>query len=105
MREASLKSHGCTYPYQEVRAMVNKLSGVTTTTKPASTTKYYSKYTGGSTKLDEVLEAIKVPAKYRGKPANRKPIAVANGISNYTGSGPQNLKLVKLAKQGALVKP
>ncbi len=105
VREASLKSHGCSYPYQEVRAMVNKLSGVTTTTKPASTTKYYAKYAGGSTKLDEVLEAIKVPAKYRGKPANRKPIAVANGISNYTGSGPQNLKLVKLAKQGKLIKP
>lgn len=35
----------------------------------------------------------------------RKEIAKVNGISNYTGTAEQNIKLLNLAKKGLLVKP
>lgn len=37
--------------------------------------------------------------------AYRKEIAKVNGISNYTGTAEQNIKLCNLAKKGLLVKP
>ncbi len=80
-----------------------------TTSKPATPsqpapTAYYSKYTGSSTQLDKVLEAIGVPEQYRGKWTKRIPVAKANGIANYTGTAAQNIKLMNLAKQGKLKK-
>ena len=74
------------------------------------TKQYYKKYTGDSYKIDEVFEAIGVPAKYRrdksGETSSvRKPVAKANGISNYTGTAAQNMKLINLAKKGKLIKP
>jgi hypothetical protein len=101
-REASLKKAGCTYAYADVRAKVNELCGVKTSTQP--TTNYYPKYTGVSYGIDTVFEAIGVPASMRGSWKNRKPIAQANGISNYKGTGAQNSKLITLAKQGKLKK-
>lgn len=65
---------------------------------------YYKKYTGKSTKVDEVLKSIGVPAKYRGSFKNRKTIAVKNNISNYKGTSDQNLKIISLAKNGKLKK-
>lgn len=74
---------------------------------PAS--KYYAKYTGKSDKIDEVFKEIGVPSTYikdrAGKTwAVRKPVAKANGISNYRATAAQNLALIKLAKEGKLVK-
>lgn len=66
--------------------------------------KYYDKYTGKAATLDTVLKAVGVPEKYRNNWAKRKPLATANGISNYTGKSFQNLKLISLAKQGKLKK-
>lgn len=63
---------------------------------------YYPKYTGSSYGIDTVLAAIGVPAKFRGSWKNRKTIAEANGISNYTGTAAQNTKLIGLAKSGKL---
>ena len=104
-REASLKKAGCQFPYEQVRAKVNELCG---SVKPATPAKpavsYYAKHKGSSLRIDVVLKEIGVPAKYYGSWTKRKPIAVANGISNYTGSGIQNIKLVTLAKQGKLKK-
>lgn len=65
---------------------------------------YYKKYTGKSTKVDEVLKVIGVPAKYRGNVKNREAIAFKNGIINYKGTANQNLKIVNLAKKGKLKK-
>jgi N-acetylmuramoyl-L-alanine amidase len=65
---------------------------------------YYKKYTGTSTKVDEVFKAIGVPEKYRGSYKKRKPIATKNGIKAYVGLANQNSKMVKLAKQGKLKK-
>ena len=65
-------------------------------------TSYYSKYNGSSTSIDIVLKSIGVESKYIGSWTSRKPIATKNGISNYTGTMEQNLKLISLAKSGKL---
>lgn len=101
-REASLKEAGCEFDYQTVRKRVNELCGVKTQTKPALN--YYPKYTGNSYGIDTVFRAIGVPEVYCGNWKNRKSVAVANGIKNYTGGQVQNTKLVSLAKQGKLKK-
>ena len=73
--------------------------------KPATTTSaYYPAYTGTSTGIDTIFKAIGVPAQYCGNYSKRKPVAVANGISNYEGTSDQNIKLKTLAKQGKLKK-
>lgn len=96
-REASLKANGCTYDYQTVRNRVNELYGV-----KATTSAYYPKYTGNSYGIDTVFKAVGVPEKYCGNYRNRKPVAQANGITNYTGTASQNNSLVALAKKGML---
>lgn len=65
---------------------------------------YYKKYTGTATGINEVFRAIGVPSKYIGLYKDRKPVAVKNGINNYTGTYIQNTKLIELAKQGKLKK-
>ncbi len=63
---------------------------------------YYKKYTGTSSRIDTVLSAIGVPAKYRGSWSKRKAIATKNGIKGYIGLSSQNQKIISLAKQGKL---
>ena len=87
-----------------------------TTSKPAASapvvkpsvstpsSEYYPAYTGTSSSLDAILAAIGVPAQYRGNYNARKPIAEANGIANYEGTGTQNTMLKNLAKTGKLKK-
>lgn len=65
---------------------------------------YYPKYTGNSYGVDTVFRAIGVPDKFCGSWSKRKPVALANGISNYKGTATQNTKLISLAKQGKLKK-
>lgn len=69
-------------------------------------TKYYPQYTGDSPKVDEVLSAIGATSDYDMAQSKaylrRKPIAVANSIKNYTGTAAQNMKIIKLAKDGKL---
>lgn len=60
---------------------------------------YYPKYTGKSEKIDEILKAIGAPY---GNVTKRKPVAVANGISDYKGTYDQNIKINSLAKAGKL---
>lgn len=67
-------------------------------------TGYYDRYTGTSQQIDVVFRKIGVPEKYIGNKMKRKPIALANGITNYTGTGSQNLSLIALAKKGKLKK-
>lgn len=74
------------------------------TPAPQPTSNYYKKYNGSSGVLNTVLKAIGVPNKYCGDWKSRKPVASANGISNYTGTAAQNIKLINLAKQGKLKK-
>ena len=85
------------YSYAEVQSKVNEMLAP----KPT----YYPKYTGNSIYVDKVLEAIGVPAKYRGSWAKRKPIAIASGMSDdYRGTAAENNKIISLAKQGKLKK-
>lgn len=64
----------------------------------ASVTSYYPAFNSGS--IVDGLKSIGVDSSY----ANRKKIAAANGISNYSGTASQNEKLCSLAKQGKLIK-
>lgn len=73
-------------------------------TAATSTSAYYPKYTGPNASLDAMLKAIGVPAQYTGNYRNRTPIATANGITGYSGSEQQNIKLKELAKAGKLKK-
>ena len=70
----------------------------------APVVQYYPAYKGTSTSLDVILEAIGVPAQYRGNWSKRKPLAEAQGIKGYSGNGDQNTLLKNLAKSGQLKK-
>ena len=94
-RKKKLEAAG--YNYATVQAKVNELL--------KGGTQYYPKYTGSSYGIDTVFKAIGVPDKFIGSWSKRKPIALANNINpNYKGDGVDNLKMVKLAKQGKLKK-
>ena len=64
-----------------------------------SYSKYYPAYTGSSLKIDVVFGAIGAPY---GSVSKRSYTAVINGITGYKGTAAQNLKLIKLAKDGKL---
>lgn len=68
--------------------------------KAAATESYYKKYTGKSVSIVDALGSIGVDASF----TNRKKIAKANGISNYSGTPAQNTKLLDLLKSGKLIK-
>ena len=97
-RKAKSEAEG--YNYAEVQARVNEILKE----QAKATSIYYSKYTGSSYGINTVFKAIGVPDKFVGSWKDRKPVAVKNGISNYTGSAAQNTNLIKLAKKGKLKK-
>ncbi len=61
----------------------------------------YPRYTGLSSSIVSVL---KVLGEADTSLSHRKKIAIANGITGYSGTASQNLKMVSLAKAGALKK-
>ena len=61
-------------------------------------TNYLSNKTYKGVSLVDALKQIKVDASF----SNRKRIAKNNGISNYSGTYSQNLKLLNLLKHGKL---
>lgn len=63
---------------------------------------YYDKYTGTSKQIDVVFKKIGVPDIYVGNKMKRKPLAMANGYTNYSGKASENLALIALAKEGKL---
>lgn len=63
---------------------------------------HYPKYTGVSNSLVTALQNV---GERDTTLAHRKEIAQANGISNYTGLAIQNTTMLKLLKQGTLIKP
>ena len=85
------------YNYTEVQNAVNALSKKST--KPA--VNYYPKYTGSSVSIVTALNSLKINSSF----SHRKKIAKANSITLYVGSASQNSKMVKLLKQGKLIKP
>ena len=83
------------YDPAAVQVLVNQL---------LSKTSYYGRYTGTSTQIDVVLRKIGVPDIYVGNKMKRKPLAMANGYTNYNGKYSENLALIALAKKGKLKK-
>lgn len=70
--------------------------------KPTQTgsASYYPKYTGKSVSLVDALKSLKIDSSF----ANRKKIAVKNGIKAYLGTAKQNTQMFNLLKQGRLKK-
>lgn len=93
------KIRGYAMPKYETEAKVEvKPTNIVST----SNSVYYPKYTGTSSSLDTILEAIGVSAIYRGHWTKRKPLAAANGIEDYSGSATDNSTLKALARNGKL---
>ncbi len=61
----------------------------------------FKKYTGKSGSIVTALNSIGEKSSYD----YRSKIAAANGINDYAGTAAQNTKMVKLLKQGSLIKP
>lgn len=62
---------------------------------------YYPTYTGTSVSIENALNSMGIKGDY----ANRKRIAQANGISDYSGTSAQNTQLLDLLKHGLLINP
>lgn len=62
---------------------------------------YYSKYAGTSTSLVDALKVLGINSSFE----NRAKIAVKNGIADYKGTASQNGTMLKLLKDGKLIKP
>ena len=61
---------------------------------------YYKKYTGTSGSIVNVCKSLGIDSSF----SHRKKIAVANGITGYSGTAAQNTTLVRLAKEGKLIR-
>lgn len=59
---------------------------------------YYKKCSASQKSIVDALKSIGVDSSM----TNRKKIAAANNISNYTGTAAQNEKMLNLLKQGKL---
>ena len=62
---------------------------------------YFNKYNGNSVSIVEALKSIKENSSFE----YRNKIANSNNIKNYVGTSVQNNKLVKLLKEGKLIRP
>lgn len=66
-----------------------------------NTVSYFPRYTGTTSSIVTALKAVGADSSY----SYRAKIAAANGISNYSGTAEQNLRMVSLLKNGKLAKP
>lgn len=80
------------YLYSELGG---KKSGSTTSSSSSSTNTSSSTYTGSS--IVDYLKSIGQDSSF----ANRKKLAAANGISNYTGTASQNTQLLNKLRGGS----
>lgn len=69
--------------------------------KLPSSSIYFNKYSGNSVSIVEALKSINENSSYE----YRSKIANANNIKNYAGTSVQNNRLLKLLKEGKLIKP
>lgn len=74
---------------------------LSTLTATASAASCFPRYTGGSVSIAAALDELGIDSSY----SNRAKIAAANGISGYSGTAAQNIKMLELLKQGALIAP
>lgn len=78
-------------------ALLNAIKNGNTETNKQN---YYSNTNYSGTSIVDGLKSINVDSSF----ANRKKIASANGINDYTGTASQNDKLLSLLKNGKLIK-
>lgn len=71
------------------------------TISEVKTVEYYPKYTGNTISIVMALQSLGVESSK----AFRKKIAKANNIDNYIGDATQNMEMLKLLKNGKLIKP
>ena len=69
-------------------------------TSNTNNTKYYMKCSEKHKSIVDALNEIKVNSSF----SNRQKIAKANNITDYSGSSVQNSTMLKLLKQGKLIK-
>ena len=62
---------------------------------------YFPRYTGASGSIAVALDSLGTDPSY----SSRAKIAVANGITGYSGTAAQNTALLELLRQGRLVRP
>lgn len=78
-----------------------KVAKAANTSNATTSVQYFKKCTYTGSSITEALKSIGAESSK----AYRTKIAKANGITNYTGTYEQNVKLLKLLKQGKLIKP
>lgn len=85
------------YAYKDYPSIMKK-QGLNGYKKTSSAGSYYPAF--DSTSIVDGLKSIDVDSSFE----NRKKIASANGINGYSGTYGENVKLLKLARQGKLKK-
>lgn len=68
---------------------------------PSYKEEYFKKYTGSTLSIVDALKSIGENSSFN----YRTSVAQVNGISNYVGTTVQNTQLLKLLKEGLLIKP
>lgn len=68
---------------------------------PSYKEEYFKKYVGKSLSIVDALKSIGENSSFN----YRASVAQVNGISNYVGTSVQNMQLLKLLKEGLLIKP
>lgn len=104
---------GTYFVFNEYEGMINvtKTNGVAgawinPNDNKASTTASKSYFPKCGSSETSIIDYMKEKCGYKNPTfADQTKIAKANGISNYTGTAAQNIKLLDLAKQGKLIKP
>lgn len=80
---------------------VNKYDLTKYDTDTVVSSNVFPAYTGGSSSLVDALNSLGVDSSF----TYRKKIAAANGINNYGGTANQNSALLRVLKEGTLIKP
>src|SRR5690625_3622503 len=75
--------------------------GSTNTSKPVKKPSKAQKTTYKGNSIVEYLQSIGQPSSFN----HRKKLAQKHGIKNYTGTASQNLRLLRILRDGAKVKP
>lgn len=83
-----------------VKGIIGLVPNQSTNNNTSSNISYYQRYTGKSTSIVDALQSLKIDSTFN----SRSKIAVKNGISNYKGTAEQNTKMLRLLKEGQLIK-
>jgi N-acetylmuramoyl-L-alanine amidase len=83
--------------FLNLKKKINKV----TESSEKNSIKYFKKYTGNTSSITDALKAVGAESSF----TYRKNIAKINNITNYTGTATQNSSMLRLLKNGILIKP